>query len=67
MKKDEGFGKKKKKYYKYPEDELLDDLDQHERDMNDMLKYLAEVEDLIKGQDLKSIQQMMDVTKETMS
>ena len=58
---------RKKKYYKYEEDELLDDLDQHERDMNDMLKYLTEVEELIKGQDLKSIQQMMDVTKETMT
>ncbi|CDW85388.1 UNKNOWN [Stylonychia lemnae] len=58
---------RKKKYYKYEEDELLDDLDQHERDMNEMLKYLSEVEELIKGQDLKSIQQMMDVTKETMN
>ena len=55
VKKDENFGKKSKKYYKYPEDELLDEMDQHERDMNDMLKYLTEVEDLIKGQDLKSI------------
>ena len=45
----------------------MDDLEQHERDMNDMLKYLSEVEDLIKGQDLTSIQQMMDVTKETMT
>ena len=35
--------------------------------MNEMLKYLSEVEDLIKGNDLKSIQQMMDVTKETMN
>ena len=60
-------GQRKKKYYKYEEDELLDDLDEHERDMNEMLKYLSEVEDMIKGQDLKSIQQMMDVTKETMS
>jgi hypothetical protein len=40
---------KKRKHYKYEEDELLDDLDQHERDMNEMLKYLAEVEELIKG------------------
>ena len=42
-------------------------MDQHEKDMNDMLKYLTEVEDLIKGQDLKQIQQMMDVTKEGMT
>lgn len=66
VKKDPSFGKKKK-YYKYPEDELLDEMDQHERDMNEMLKYLTEVEDMIKGQDLKSIQSMMDVTKETMT
>jgi hypothetical protein len=32
-----------------PEDELLDDLDMHERDMNEMLKYLSEVEELIRG------------------
>lgn len=56
-----------KKHYKYEEDELLDDLEEHERDMNEMLKYLSEVEELIKGQDLKTIQNMMDVTKETMT
>lgn len=58
---------RKKKYYKYPEDELLDEMDQHERDMNDMLKYLTEVEDLMKGQDLKAVSEMMEVTKEGMS
>ena len=65
QKKDPSFGKRKK-YYKYPEDELLDEMDGHERDMNEMLKYLTEVEDLIKGQDLQSIASMMEVTKETM-
>lgn len=35
--------------------------------MNEMLRYLAEVEELIKGHDLKTIQGMMDVTKETMN
>mmetsp|Transcript_28212 Transcript_28212/g.21088 ORF Transcript_28212/g.21088 Transcript_28212/m.21088 type:complete len:81 (+) Transcript_28212:784-1026(+) len=34
--------------------------------MNEMLKYLSEVEDLIKGQDLKEIEGMMGVTKENM-
>lgn len=59
--------RKKTKHYKYEEDELLDDLEQHEHDMNEMLKYLAEVEDMVKvGHDLKSIEQMMQVTKETM-
>jgi len=36
-------------------DELLDDLDEHEKDMNDMYRYLTDMEDLIKGQDLQSI------------
>ena len=35
--------------------------------MNDMLKYLDEVEDLVKSHDLQSIQSMMEVTKDTMS
>ena len=60
--------KKQKIIYENPADEVLDDLNQHESDMNDMLKYLSEVEDLVKnGQDLNSIQEMMDVTKDTMS
>ena len=59
--------RKKTKHYKYQEDELLDDLEQHEHDMNEMLKYLTEVEEMVKvGQDLKSIEQMMQVTKDTM-
>lgn len=40
---------KPKKYYKYKEDELLDEVEQHEKDMNDMFKYLNELEDLMKG------------------
>lgn len=35
--------------------------------MNEMLKYLAEVEDLIKGNDLKAVESMIDVTKEGMT
>jgi len=70
-KNDKNFGlggkKKKKGQYDSVADEVLEDLDQHERDMNDMLKYLQEVDDMIKGQDLQTIQQMMDVTKDTMS
>ena len=62
-----GKGKKDKPLYDNMADELLDDLNQHEKDLNDMMKYLSEVEDLIKSQDLNSIKQMMDVTKDTMS
>lgn len=35
--------------------------------MNEMLKYLSEVEDLIKGNDLKAVESMIDVTKEGMT
>ena len=53
---DANFGhNKKKKKGAYPDlaDELLEDLDQHERDMNDMLNYISEVEEVIhNGQDL---------------
>lgn len=56
VKKDPNFGvegKKKKKsgkaVYTNLADELLDNLDQHEKDMNDMLKYLSEVEELIRN------------------
>lgn len=45
----------------------MHELDDTEKDMNDMLKYLSEVEELVRsGQDLREIQSMMDVTKDTM-
>lgn len=56
-----------KPLYESLADELLDDLDQQEREMNDMMKYLTDVEELVKGQDLVSIQAMMDATKDVMS
>jgi len=40
---------KPKKHYKYKEDELLDEIEDHEMELNQMLKYLTEVEDLMKG------------------
>ena len=55
------------KHYKYEEDELLDEVAQHEKDMNEMLKYLSEVEDLVHGgQDLKEIESMMGATKDNL-
>lgn len=62
-------GKKgKKPVYDTMEDELLDDLNQHEKDMNDMLKYLQETQDLLRNkEDLISIEEMMGVTKDTMT
>ena len=44
-------GNKKKDniVYEYLEDEVLDDLADQEKDMNEMLKYLDDVQELIKG------------------
>jgi len=50
--KDANFGKKTKKngggYYDMA-DELIDDLDDTEREMNDMLKYLQEMQDYMRN------------------
>ena len=49
-------------------DELLEDLDQHERDMNEMFKYLEETHDMLRNrQDVVTIESMIEVTKDTMS
>jgi hypothetical protein len=52
---DESQAWKPKKYYKLKEDELLDEVEQYEREMNDMYKYLNEVEELIKSNDLMAV------------
>lgn len=68
--KDSEFGKKKKKkggYYDMA-DELIDDLDDTEKEMNDMLKYLQEMQDYMRnGQEVKTIESMIEVTKDTMT
>ena len=70
--KDANFGKKVKKNkndgYFDMADELIDDLDDTEREMNDMLKYLQEMQDYMRnGQEVRSIESMIEVTKDTMS
>jgi hypothetical protein len=52
---DENNAWKPKKYYKLKEDELLDEVEQYEREMKEMYKYLNEVEELIKSNDLKAV------------
>ena len=49
--KDSEFGKKKKKNAGYYDmaDELIDDLDDTEKEMNDMLKYLQEMQDYMRN------------------
>lgn len=59
--------KGKKPIYDNMADELIDELDQHEKEMNDMLKYLQETQDFLRSkEDIESIEQMMVVTKDTM-
>ncbi len=58
---------KPKRIYDNPGVEALEELEQHERDMNEMMKYLCEVEEMFrKGEDLKEIRSMMDVTRENL-
>ena len=70
--KDENFGKKQKKnaadgYYDMA-DELIGGLDDTEKEMNDMLKYLQEMQDFMRnGEDVQTIESMIEVTKDTMS
>jgi uncharacterized protein YwgA len=54
--KDLNFGKKKKKVQKKGQDgyydladELLEDLDQHERDMNEMFRFLEETHEMLRN------------------
>ena len=45
----------------------MEELDRHEKDMKEMLQYLSEVEGMFhKGNDLKEIRSMMDITKENL-
>lgn len=53
-------------YFMNEEDELLEIVEKQERDMKDMLKYLNEVEDMMGGNDLAHIRQMIRYTTETM-
>ena len=44
------------------EDQLLREVDQHEKDFNDMFKYHNEVEEMFHGSDLKQIKEMKDIS-----
>ena len=68
IKKSQNKGKKNTDGYYDLADEVLEDLDETEREMNDMLKYLQEMQDYMRsGQDVRTIESMMEVTKDTMS
>ena len=65
-KRDGGESSDEDKFYLNDEDELLEQVEKHERDMNDMLKYLNEVEDMMGGNDLAQIRKMMKYSNDTM-
>lgn len=56
-----------KKFYRFPEDELEDNIDDIETEMKTMLAYLDDV-DVMMGNDddLKHIKRMIDYSKDTM-
>ena len=69
-------GKKKKarqytaeelKDHMFPEDELMDRVDQTEKEMHAMMKYLNAVEDMMAGDDLEQIRRMLDYTSTSVS
>ena len=52
------------KLYTMPEDELLDRVDQTEREMHEMMKYLNAVDQVMHGDDLAQIAKMLDYTSQ---
>ena len=53
------------KYYGSLEDELMDRVDNTEKDLHDMMKYLNQVEDMMAGNDLGHIRKMLDYTTQS--
>ena len=54
------------KFYDNEEDKLLDNVDKLEDDMKEMMNYLNEVENQMKGNDLEQIKRMMKCTDQSM-
>jgi len=46
----------------FPEDELMERVDQTEKEMHAMMKYLNAVENMMAGDDLEQIRRMLDYT-----
>lgn len=55
------------KFYRFPEDELEDDIEGIETEMKDMLAYLDDIDGMMgNDDDLKQIKRMIDYSKDTM-
>ena len=50
------------KFYEYPEEELMERVDKTEHDMQEMMRYLASVEDMMYGDDLSEIKKQLEIT-----
>ena len=44
------------------EDRLLREVEQHEKDFNEMLRYLNDVDDMLHGSELQEIKKMKDIS-----
>jgi len=56
------------KFYRFPEDELDDKVDDLDAEMKQMLAYLNDVESMMgNNDDLEQIKKMVDYSKDTMS
>ncbi len=44
------------------EDRLLREVEQHEKDFNEMLEYLNDVDDMLHGSELQEIKRMKDIS-----
>ena len=55
-----------KKHFKHEEDEMLDKVEGFEREMKEMLDYLNEVSDMMRGDDLSKIAKMVKYSKQSM-
>ncbi len=53
------------KFYARIEDELLDKVENTEKEMHDMMKYLNAVENMMSGDDLSQIRRMLDYTTQS--
>ena len=50
------------KFYQYPEEESIEQVDRIEHEMQEMMRYLATVEDMMGGDDLSEIKKQLEIT-----
>ena len=58
---------KEKRYFRHEEDEMLDECEDIEKDMQDALNYLEEVNDLMHANDITNIRKMIKYSEKSMN